>query len=275
MTRAIGSIGEVAARFDAVVFDQWGVLHDGTTAYPGATETLADLHARGMRLAVLSNSGKRAAANVARMTSFGIDERLFDAVMTSGEALWLDVASGRARLRKPFVVAGAPGDGERWAEGLDIHLADRVEDADVILLMGVAEGSDGSGSREVLRRANEREIPLVCTNPDLCSPRAGGVLQTSPGSLAESYRSSGRDVTYYGKPWRRVFELTREALDTDPARMLMVGDSIEHDVAGGHGAGWSTLLVGTGLQDDHPSTGMTGGSPGGSAPPDFTIPALG
>ncbi len=271
-TRELGGIGEVAARFDAVVFDQWGVLHDGTAAYPGARETVAALRARGVRLAVLSNSGKRADANSARMKSLGYDERLFDVFMTSGEALWLDAASGRIRLRRPFVVAGAAGDGESWAEGLGMRLADRVEDADVILLMGVAEGSDGSGSREALACANARGIPLVCTNPDLCSPRAGGVVQVSPGSLAESYRNSGGDVTYYGKPWRRVFDLTREKLGTEPARMLMVGDSLEHDIAGGQGAGWSTLLVGTGLQDGRISAG---GSPDGSPQPDFTIPALG
>ncbi|MDG2069494.1 MAG: TIGR01459 family HAD-type hydrolase, partial [Paracoccaceae bacterium] len=41
------------------MFDQWGVLHNGTAPYSGAIDCLANLANSGLTLAVLSNSGKR------------------------------------------------------------------------------------------------------------------------------------------------------------------------------------------------------------------------
>ena len=59
MTRFIKSLTEIALDYDALVFDQWGVLHNGTLAYEGAIEIVERLSAQSKRLAVLSNSGKR------------------------------------------------------------------------------------------------------------------------------------------------------------------------------------------------------------------------
>ncbi|MHC4732679.1 MAG: TIGR01459 family HAD-type hydrolase, partial [Planctomycetota bacterium] len=56
-------LGAIAADFDGFLVDQWGVLHDGATAYPGAQDCLARLTALGKRVVVLSNSGRRAALN--------------------------------------------------------------------------------------------------------------------------------------------------------------------------------------------------------------------
>src|ERR1035437_9651904 len=53
----------IAARFDFVFIDQYGVLHDGQPPYPGAIEALATLKAREARVVILSNSGRSAAYN--------------------------------------------------------------------------------------------------------------------------------------------------------------------------------------------------------------------
>ena len=52
-------------------------------------------------------------------------------------------------------------------------------------------------------------------------------------------------MRWYGKPHRPVFDAVARAMGTD--RLLMVGDSPEHDVAGGASAGWATCLVMGGL----------------------------
>ncbi|MEM9212525.1 MAG: TIGR01459 family HAD-type hydrolase, partial [Pseudomonadota bacterium] len=93
MTRALQSLTEIASDYDAIVFDQWGVLHDGTKPYPKAVRTLETLKTSGVRMAVLSNSGKRAAPNADRIVGMGFAPQLFETVMTSGEALWRDVKS--------------------------------------------------------------------------------------------------------------------------------------------------------------------------------------
>ena len=40
MTRLLDSIGQIADQFDAIVLDQWGVLHDGSAPYPAALDAL-------------------------------------------------------------------------------------------------------------------------------------------------------------------------------------------------------------------------------------------
>jgi len=53
----------IASSFAAVFFDQYGVLHDGRSPYPGARDALAALKSRGVKIVVLSNSGRTGAAN--------------------------------------------------------------------------------------------------------------------------------------------------------------------------------------------------------------------
>ncbi len=250
MIQSIDSFAAIADRFDAIVLDQWGVLHDGTTAYPGAALAIEHLSALGKQLAVLSNSGKRAAPNRERIASFGLPANDFAEVMTSGEAFWQDCARGHASFGRLFPITAKAGDAQRWGEGLEVAWTDDVEHADAVLLMGLPEGSDGSSQRSHLAKAKARNLPLVCTNPDRGSPRADGGIQLSPGALAHEYQNAGGDVTFYGKPHRPIFDALITVLGSLPDRTLMVGDSLEHDIAGGHAAGWKTAFVMGGLHAD-------------------------
>lgn len=241
----IASLTDIAGQFDAIVLDQWGVLHDGSAPYPRAIETLRSLKASGARLAVLSNSGKRSAPNAARITAMGFDDDLFETVMTSGEALWLDIEAGRVVHRSLYPITRAAGDAEGWADGLNIALTNALDDADAILLMGLPDGATEGAYAELLAKAKARDMPLLCTNPDRASPRADGVTVVSPGALAHAYKDDGGDVQFYGKPHGPVFDAVAQSLGT--TRLLMIGDSLEHDIAGGYAAGWSTLFIQGGL----------------------------
>ncbi|MEM1431258.1 MAG: TIGR01459 family HAD-type hydrolase [Pseudomonadota bacterium] len=245
MTRAIETLQEVAADYEAIVLDQWGVLHDGTTPYPGAVVALDALHAAGVRLAVLSNSGKRAAPNMARIARMGFPEQIFACVMTSGEALWRDVAEGRIAERRFFPIERAPGDAAIWAEGLPVQLCREPSEADAILLMGLPDGSDAADWQAPLDHALSASLPVYCSNPDRASPRSGGRRVVSPGALAHEHHARGGHVVFYGKPHGPVFDAVAAALGT--TSLLMVGDSLEHDIAGAAAAGWDSAFVRGGL----------------------------
>ncbi len=247
MTARITRLTEIAPRFGAVVLDQWGVLHDGTRPYPGALTAVAALQAAGVRLAILSNSGRRAAPNAAQIADMGFGRGLFEVVMTSGEALWQDIAGGRVKARRLCAIARTPGDAAEWAAGLDVTLTDRVEDAEAILLMGLPDDADPADHDAALADARARRLPVLCTNPDRASPRAGGVTVTSPGTLAHAHAAAGGLVRFYGKPHLPVFRAVETALGLPPAQLLMVGDSLEHDIAGAHAAGWASAFVEGGL----------------------------
>ncbi|MCA3628628.1 MAG: TIGR01459 family HAD-type hydrolase [Methylobacterium sp.] len=249
--RRLDSIRDIAGDFDAIVFDQWGVLHNGSTAYPGAIAAVESLAREGVRLAVLSNSGKRSAPNRKRIASMGFPAEAFATVMTSGEALWLDLATGRfPGIQRLFAITAAPGDAQAWSEGLvGISITTEIAGADAILLMGLPDEPAGDDAlHPILVTARKNGLPMFCSNPDKASPRQGGRLLRSPGALAEAYAQAGGQVFLYGKPHRAVFDGLQRALGiSDPARILMIGDSLEHDVAGAAAVGWKTLFIEGGL----------------------------
>ena len=82
---ALSRFVAIASSFKAVFFDQYGVLHDGRNPYPGARDALAALKSRGVKIVVLSNSGRTGAANAERMTTLGFEPELYDFLVTSGD----------------------------------------------------------------------------------------------------------------------------------------------------------------------------------------------
>lgn len=245
MTEFLDEISTIASNYDAIVFDQWGVLHDGSLAYAGAVNCLDELASSGARLAVLSNSGKRSAANAARIVDMGFAPSLFAAVMTSGEALWRAISNATIAERRFFPIERDLGDAATWADGLNIEIEDTLEAAQAVLLMGLPDGNSADQWQDILDQAFAARLPFYCSNPDISSPRAGGQLVTSSGALANEYRKRGGKVVFYGKPHLPIFDGLKAELKAE--RLLMVGDSLEHDIAGGQTAGWDTLLIQGGL----------------------------
>ena len=253
MTQILDKISTVASEYDAIVLDQWGVLHDGSTPYSSAIETLVELAQNGTRLAVLSNSGKRSAPNAARITDMGFPPLLFETVMTSGEALWREIANGTVAQNQFFPIERTAGDAGLWAEGLNITFETSLDTAQAILLMGLPDGHEAAQWQDIMDQAFDARLPIYCSNPDRSSPRADAQLVTSPGALAHDYHDRGGEVIFYGKPHRPIFDGLKSVLGAE--RLLMVGDSLEHDIAGGQNAGWDTLLIQTGLYVNEFKTG--------------------
>lgn len=125
-----------------------------------------------------------------------------------------------------------------------------LSEADFVLIMGLPEG-EAAPTPDALKKLREgilaRNIPVFCSNPDRASPRAGGKLVVSPGALAHDIADAGGNVAFYGKPYTPVFRAIETAMNVAPSRCLMVGDSLEHDIAGGANAGWQTAFIRGGI----------------------------
>src|SRR3984893_11190939 len=86
--RLIGGIREVVLRYDGLILDLWGVIHDGVAPMPGAVECLRSLLEGGKRIVLLSNAPRRADDVVRRITRIGVPAELYHHVMSSGEEAW-------------------------------------------------------------------------------------------------------------------------------------------------------------------------------------------
>lgn len=248
--KRIDGLREIADQFDLYLVDQYGVLHDGVAAYPGAIEGLAAIATGGREVIVLTNSGKDASDNLARLVKLGFSDAHFR-VLSSGEVGLQLVRSGglgpRFTVGAAACVIGRGGDRYAFASD-EFDLVARPVDAAFLVFAGSdAPTTSLESYRAQLQKAAEACVPAICVNPDITMIR-DGQLVPAPGAIARIYESLGGRVDYVGKPHGVFFRhaLALAASDVN-ARTLMIGDSPEHDVCGGKAMGLSTLLVRTGI----------------------------
>jgi ribonucleotide monophosphatase NagD (HAD superfamily) len=66
MMHKISGLREIARDFNAMLIDQFGILHDGHKLYPGAAEAMAELHRLNIPVIITTNSGKRSKAALSK-----------------------------------------------------------------------------------------------------------------------------------------------------------------------------------------------------------------
>jgi HAD superfamily hydrolase (TIGR01459 family) len=184
--------------------------------------------------------------NQARLRAMGFTDELHDGVFTSGEATWRAL-----RDRSDPFFAALGGRCLLWAQDTDheimnelpLTVVDDVAAADFILLAGVDPGGSLETFKPALDRALARDLPMVCGNPDVVVVIPDG-MGIAPGTIASHYAALGGRVAFTGKPYPPIYRLCLEALaPVAPERTLAIGDSVEHDIAGGIAMGLDTALV--------------------------------
>ncbi len=252
-------LGAVADAYDVFLVDQWGVLHDGHTAYGPAVNVMQRLKEAGKRLIILSNSSRRTKTTQQNMSRMKIDPELFDDFVTSGEEVWqcLHARSDAfyARLGTRCLVFQW-GKDEYFFEGLDLEPVDGIEAAEFILLNGT-EKDRFPEYDAILRRGVERGLPLVCSNGDFVSITPEGELVQCPGVVARRYEALGGFVRWHGKPTPETYRTALGNVSAG-ARILAIGDSLLHDIAGAVGAGIDSLFVSDGIHGPELDEGTAG-----------------
>jgi HAD superfamily hydrolase (TIGR01459 family) len=247
-----------ASRYQAMILDLWGVVHDGIAPYPGVLDCLARLGAAGTRIVILSNAPRRSGQVVAALRAMGIADALYTLVVTSGDATRAALERRDdpwyAALGRRYLFLGKEGDAN-LLDGLDYDAVGEVGDADFLLNAGLPAGAGGGTTEvadydEVLRRAAARGLPMACANPDLAVIR-GGVREPCAGALAARYAALGGAVSYRGKPDPAIYGMCFGVFGgIDRGRVLAIGDGLATDIAGARAAGIDSLLVTGGLLAD-------------------------
>lgn len=272
---ATTDVAALAQRYDVFLVDQFGVLHDGQSPYPGAVEALSLLKDAGKKVTLISNSGKRAAPNEARLEGLGFDRRTWDLFLSSGEVAWRILAgrTGSPPLRPGTRCLFLARDDDRTAvEGLDLVLVESGEDAELVLLSG-SEGDKVllDHYRDLLAPAARAGVPCICTNPDKIMLTGVG-LRFGPGAIGALYEKLGGSVRWIGKPHPEIYRAALGALGNPPASSVVaIGDSIEHDVIGARAAGISAALVRSGVLADFDARQLDAAYREHGAAPDYVL----
>ena len=249
----VAGFRQLADRFSGFVLDQWGVLHNGSTPYPGAIALVEELKRRNKRMVLLSNSGRRASVNATHLRAIGFDPDAFAGIVTSGEVCWQALTNNAPGVLEPFgrrcFLFSREGDFSP-VEGIDVDLVNDPDQADFIYLSWFEHNAR---HREHLARFLEfgpkRGLTMVCANPDRVAPVEGGLVE-APGTIAARYEDAGGKVAYVGKPHPPIYSALLNEFDGyAPRDIICVGDSMEHDIRGASSAGLQSCLVAGGIHE--------------------------
>ncbi len=216
MTEAIASLDAIADRYEAILCDVWGVIHNGRAIYPAAAIALERARARGQIVLLVSNVPKPRGPIPGQLDRIGFPRAAWDAIVTSGDAIRTELT---ARAPGPMYKIGPEHDGALW-EGLGLAQAG-LNEARFIAISGLnRDGHETPADyADVLRGARARDLELLCANPDIVV-RVGDELVWCAGAVAREYEAIGGRVIMAGKPYAPIYQLAYRELETLAGRAI-------------------------------------------------------
>ncbi len=244
----IDSFSEIASRYDLVLCDIWGVVHNGVAAYCDACEALTQFRATGGTVILITNAPRPTPWVARQLDHLHVPHEAYDGVMTSG-----DVSREVVSARGGAVYHIGPERDLSIFDGIDIRFTG-IDTADYVVCTGlfddVTETPDDYDG--LLASMHSRALFMLCANPDLVVAR-GDDLVYCAGAVADRYAAKGGDVLYAGKPHRPIYDAAlakaaaaRGAL-TAGQRTLAIGDSLRTDISGALALGIDALFVAGGI----------------------------
>jgi HAD superfamily hydrolase (TIGR01459 family) len=245
-------LSELASRYDVLLCDVWGVIHNGRESFPEACRALARFKAEVGPVVLISNSPRPNGPVIDQLAGFGVGRDAFTAVVTSGDAT------------RDLLAERAPGPAWRLGPDRDQPLYDGLgidfvplEEARFIACTGPFddEREEPEDYRGRFQGAVERGLEMICANPDIVVQR-GDKLIYCGGALAALYEAMDGRVCMAGKPhppiYARALAEARTALGRplDRARVLCIGDGLGTDVRGANAQGLDCLFVANGIHGE-------------------------
>ena len=221
----------------AVLLDLDGVLYVEDEPIPGATEAVAALRDRGLRLRFVTNTTSRPRRDIlARLERLGMPVPDDELITPARLAVEHCLAAGWRRallLMRDEVKPDLAG------------LEEVGGGAEVVVVGDLGEGFGyrvlNQAFRELLDGA---ELVALQKNRFWRTPD-GLSLDVGPFVAALEY-ATGRDAVVVGKPAPAFFATVLAGLQVSAGDAVMVGDDVESDVGGALRAGLAGVLVRTG-----------------------------
>ena len=242
----------LAGRYDVVLSDVWGVLHNGLESFPTACEALSRYRAGGGRVALITNAPRPGEVVVRLLDRLKVPRECYDAIVSSGDVTRTVMS---ARPDKAVFHIGPERDLPIF-EGLGLSFVP-YEQADYVVCTGLTNDDveTPESYRELLMKLRARDLFMLCGNPDLVVERGERLIYCA-GALADLYGTLGGKVLYAGKPHRPIYDLALKRIAdlrggaAPLGRVLAIGDSVRTDLKGASDVGIDCLFVTAGIHAD-------------------------
>lgn len=245
----IGGLAQIIDRYDLVLCDIWGVLHDGMTAHADAGHALSAARRSGRHVVLVSNAPRPGPSVAAALDGMGVPRSAYDGIVTSGD---LTRAFLNERRGAKIHHVGPDHDTALF-DGLDITLGG-VDQAGIVVCSDLVDELTETPEdyRGMLGGMRARRQPLVCANPDIVVER-GDRLVWCAGAIARLYEEMGGEVIYFGKPHSHIYAEAIRRAETGVGRpvggerVLCIGDALHTDITGACAAGFDSLFIAGGI----------------------------
>ncbi len=241
----VSGLSELSGRYDAVLSDVWGVIHNGVSAFPEAVEALREFRRAGGRAVLITNAPRPSAPIVAMLDRLGVPRDAYDAIVSSGDATRSMIEKYRG---KAIHHVGPATEDDALYEGLDVRRTG-PEEAEVVVVTDLDTDDDTPEMyRERARLWLSRKLPMICANPDRVVEHGDKIIYCG-GALGDLYSAMGGMVHMAGKPYPPIYEeafaLAERAAGRglDKARVLAIGDSVRTDATGAAQFGIDILFI--------------------------------
>lgn len=239
----------LAPRYDVLLCDVWGVVHNGVAATPQSCEALVRFRGHGGTVILITNAPRPGGVVQALIDRLKVPREAYDGIVSSGDVTRALVA---ARAGQHVFHLGPERDLPIF-EGLDVEVTP-LERADFAVCSGLFDDTretpqDYAGLIEEMRA---RGLLMICANPDVVVER-GDQLVYCAGAIADLYAFAGGDVLYAGKPYRPIYDQALACAQAlrhravEHARVLAIGDSVRTDLKGAAALGIDCLFVTAGI----------------------------
>jgi HAD superfamily hydrolase (TIGR01459 family) len=236
------TLDELETRYQLMLCDIWGCVHDGVNLYPGAAARLRRWLDEGLTTILITNAPRTSEAVARQLERLGLDRSLWNGIATSGDAGIECLKS----LERPVGFIGTAAD-RAILEGRGVRISDSG-DFDQLACAGLDERRRTVDEYlPQIEPLAKRDVLMHCLNPDRLVIR-GGVPEPCAGAIADRYLELGGRVEYYGKPYPAIYRhALRLAGDPDPAKVLAIGDGLNTDILGAARMGFDCVYVTGGI----------------------------
>ena len=252
----INQLDEISDRYDALLVDLWGCMHNGLTAFPDAVAACQAYKRRGGKVLLLTNAPRPRVSVAAQIEGFGIPADAYDTIVTSGDSARSAMFRGLVGSKVFFI--GEEVRDAQFFEPLSVIDAPveitkvPLEEAEGIVCTGPFDpAAPPDDMRPQFLYAKTRGLEMICANPDIVVDR-GETREWCAGALAKLYTEMGGTAHYFGKPHPPIYDLAYRRLSAlgapvDKTRILAIGDGAITDIAGAMGEDIDSILITGGL----------------------------
>jgi HAD superfamily hydrolase (TIGR01459 family) len=247
--RLTAHFAALAPRYDVLLCDVWGVVHNGVAATVESCAALVKFRGQGGTVVLITNAPRPGDFVQTFIDALKVPREAYDAIVSSGDVTRALVAE-RAGERVFHV---GPERDLPIFEGLNVELAP-IEQADFTGCSGLYDDTRETPQDYVvlIDEMRERKLAMICANPDVVVER-GDHLVYCAGAIADLYAHSGGDVIYAGKPYRPIYEQAIARAQelrgraVDHTRVMAIGDSVRTDLKGAAAFNIDSLFVTAGI----------------------------